>query len=83
MKEHQANHFKARVLLLLKTRGMSQAYLARQMGITAQTLGSILDRGDPMYSTLARLSEALEVEVADLVKPVSDEEFASGMMPRK
>ena len=47
-----------------KARGISQARLARQAGLTAVGLSKAKHRGDIRASTLERLAEQLDMELA-------------------
>lgn len=65
-----------KVLRLRKLRGMSQGRLADLCGTTQQQIAKIeRDLVDPKLSTLRRLAEALECELADLF--YSKKEFLS------
>lgn len=75
------NHFRARVELLLKQKKMSQAALAKIMGVQPQSLSTILGHGSPRFSTLQKIAAALECAPEDLIKEVSPDEYAA-LMPQ-
>ena len=62
--------FAGRIRAERKARHMSQEALARQAGMSLRALNG-LERGeavDPHYSTLARLADALNISVGDLLE---------------
>ncbi len=52
------------LIAIAKTRGMTQAELARKAGISPVGLSKARHRGDLRASTLARLAEAVDRELA-------------------
>lgn len=58
---------------LLRARGMTIGDLAWIIGMSREALSRVLAGGNPQYSTLAAIAEALEVSVPDLFnKPKQD-----------
>lgn len=76
------NHFKARVQLLLRQRGMTMTDLARVVGKNPQGLRDILQRGNPKLTVLREFSSALRVPITTLIKPVDEQEYGKALMPR-
>lgn len=64
--------FKRSVKILLLKKGKSQAWLARELGISRQLLSSWLTRRKNMYfTTIEKLAEALGFEdVSDFISEV-------------
>jgi len=58
--------FRARLLALLQEKKVSQAELARRLGVKAPTVAKIL-MGRPRTDTVERIAQALGVEARDLV----------------
>ena len=59
---------KVRMKELCKEKGITQKELAKRLGVTDIWLRAAL-KGNPTLSTLLRVSEALDVEVAELFAP--------------
>jgi transcriptional regulator with XRE-family HTH domain len=78
----EINNFAARVDILLGARGETRSDLARALGMTPQALRDILLRGEPRMSTIVKVAAALGVLPQELLRPVSEREFAT-LMPRK
>jgi transcriptional regulator with XRE-family HTH domain len=58
-----------RLKTLRQARGLSQAALSRNSGLTREYIARLeLGQQDPSLSTLAKLARALRVSVAELVK---------------
>ena len=53
---------------LLKAKGMTIAELAERIGMAREALSRVLSGGNPKYSTLAAVAEALGVSVPELFK---------------
>jgi len=51
---------------LLKAKGMTIGELAERIGMAREALSRVLSGGNPQYSTLAAVAEALGVAVPDL-----------------
>jgi transcriptional regulator with XRE-family HTH domain len=54
---------------LMQDRGLTQVQLARIAGIDASTVSHIVHGGHCTTETLLKLSEAMQVDLADLVSP--------------
>ncbi len=70
---------RARVRLTLARRRLSQASLARRMGVSRQRLSTVLRYGVPIPMTPAfarRISEALEICTGELTRPLTQDEWA-------
>jgi len=76
------NHFRANVEVLLAKRGKRMIDLARDMGVAQSTLRDMVNRGRPRESTLWRFADTLNVDVEELVKTISPEEYGKVMIPR-
>lgn len=68
------NAFGHRLRVLLADRGMSQAELAEQAGVTQQAVSNYMTRGtSPSLSTAVSISRVLGVSVEDLFgKPIGE-----------
>jgi len=76
------NNFGANVSMLLAKHGMRMVDLARELDIASSTLKGIVSRGRPRESTLYRFAKVFDVDVVDLVKSVTPEEYGMAMIPR-
>ena len=54
-----------RIKQLVKEKGMTMAEVAKKLGVNPVNLSSAIN-GNPTLSTLSKIAEVLEVEVADL-----------------
>jgi transcriptional regulator with XRE-family HTH domain len=62
------NRLAKRLKQLRAERGITQAVLARQAGVTLSYIGRLeTGRHDPRLSTLTKLAKALKVRVGELV----------------
>ena len=69
MKEYykkNLTHDELCVKQLLKAKGMTIGELAKRIGMAREALSRVLSGGNPQYSTLAAVAEALGVAVPDL-----------------
>lgn len=78
----EVNNFAVRVDIILGARKETRADLARALEMTPQSLRDILLRGEPRMSTITKIAAALGVLPQELLRTVSDHEFAA-LMPRK
>jgi transcriptional regulator with XRE-family HTH domain len=64
-----ASRFSARLRLLRKDRGLTQEQLAKAAGLERKTINRLeRKRQNPSVATLARLCQALDCEIQDLLK---------------
>jgi len=76
------NNLKARVQILMAERGMDMKELAQRMGVSTQTVYTILGKANPRVDTLTRFAEAFGVDVSVLLEPVTAEEYGNATIPR-
>jgi len=67
-------HDKVRVLSA--RRDLSVAELARRIGMSRQALNELLRTGNPSLGHVRRIADALDVPPADLLRPVTEDEWA-------
>jgi len=77
----KVNHFKARVELLCKRRGLTLREIAERVGKTPQGFHDILQRGDPKASLLRDICSALHVGTDEILEEVSPDEYGEAFMP--
>lgn len=77
----KTNHFRARILIILRQRGWSFNEFARQLGKTTPRVRDVVMRGDPKTSVLKEYAEALGVAPEELMEEVTPEEYGEVMLP--
>lgn len=55
-----------RIYKILEEKGVSIAELGRRLGKSRATMHATLEKGNPQYSTLQEIANALEVDITDL-----------------
>lgn len=55
-----------RINELLEEKGVSIAELGRRINKSRSTMHATLEKGNPQYSTLVEIADALEVDITDL-----------------
>lgn len=66
--------FNCHLKTILENRGMSQAFLARKMGVSTQTMNAwVADRAVPSMKLAYKVAEFLECEVTDIWEYVKEE----------
>ena len=81
--DNKINHLKARVELLASERGKTLKDIAEAMGKSPQSLQAILERGNPLTSTVKELIETLGITMDELFQEVTPEEYGQATLPRK
>ena len=76
------NHIKARIEVECRKRGITVSEVGRRTGRSPQAFQDILRRGNPTLATLKEIAAALEVEMEDLIRPVSAEEYGEATIPK-
>lgn len=83
MSDGKINNLKARVQVLMAERGIDIKELAHRMGVSTQTVYTILGKANPRVDTLTRIADAFDVETSTLLEPVTAEEYGKATMPRE
>lgn len=55
-----------RINKILEEKGLSIAELGRRLNKSRATMHATLEKGNPQYTTLLEIAEALEVDITDL-----------------
>lgn len=77
----KTNHFRARIMIILRQRGWSFNEFARQLDKTPQRVRDVVWRGDPKTSVLREYAEALGVAPEELLEEVTSEEYGEAFLP--
>lgn len=75
------NHIKARIEVECRRSSITVSELARRTGRSPQALRDILVRGNPTLSTIREIAAALEVDMEELIRPVTAEEYGAAHIP--
>ena len=78
----QINYFKANIDIQLALLDQNYAWLARQMGITPQSVRGVLLHGKPTPATIRKCAEALGVGPQELTRDVTYGRYGEAMIPR-
>ncbi len=82
MNDKKINNLKARVQILMAEQGIDVKGLAQRMGVSTQTVYTILGKANPRFDTLERLAKAFSVDTALLLETVTPSEYGMATMPR-
>ena len=79
--EKNINHFRARIVLLLRERNWSFSELGRRIGRSPQNIYNIIEQGNPRASVLKEIADVLEVTTDVLLDNVTPDEYGEALMP--
>jgi transcriptional regulator with XRE-family HTH domain len=68
-----------RIVEIAHSKGLTMADIAKQIGISRVNLSNSLN-GNPTLSRLREVAKILEVEVAELFKPITNAKSVSGYL---
>ena len=57
---------------IMKSKGINSSYGFIKLGITSQSVDAVLKHGNPTVKTLDKLSKALEVNIIEFFKELSE-----------
>jgi transcriptional regulator with XRE-family HTH domain len=80
----QINHFRARLEIETKRRGLRFTDVARELGVSIQALMAAMNQGRPNRNMITekRLCEILGITSEELLEPVDEIEYGAETIPR-